>query len=107
MAVWINDPKGTLQTPLGESAAGSSRLLISKGAPEAIVALCDRWVDGAGAASTVSVVPELNAVCWSPSTAVVVVWSAYAMTTSVADDPLVVTVSVWVVAVSVSIRSGC
>jgi len=50
MAVWINDPKGTLQTPLGDSAAGSSRLLISKGAPEAIVALCDRWIDGAGVA---------------------------------------------------------
>jgi len=48
MAVWIDDPSGELQTPLGSAATGSRRLLISKGAPEAIIQLCDRWVDGAG-----------------------------------------------------------
>ncbi|MEB3233800.1 MAG: cation-transporting P-type ATPase [Cyanobacteriota bacterium] len=48
MAVWIDDPGATLQAPLGAAAAGSKRLLISKGAPEAILTLCERWVDGAG-----------------------------------------------------------
>ncbi|MFY8147823.1 MAG: cation-translocating P-type ATPase [Prochlorococcaceae cyanobacterium] len=48
MAVWIEDPQGSLQAPLAEAATGSSRLLISKGAPEVIVDLCDRWVDGSG-----------------------------------------------------------
>jgi Ca2+-transporting ATPase len=48
MAVWIDDPSGTLQAPLGAAANGSGRLLICKGAPEAILSLCDRWVDGAG-----------------------------------------------------------
>ena len=48
MAVWIEDPKGTLQRPLGASAGGSTRLLISKGAPEVIIGLCDRWIDGSG-----------------------------------------------------------
>jgi Ca2+-transporting ATPase len=48
MAVWIEDPHGDLQAPLGASAAGSTRLLISKGAPEVILSLCDRWIDGGG-----------------------------------------------------------
>ena len=48
MAVWIDDPAGELQAPLGRSAAGSTRLLISKGAPEVIIGLCDRWIDGGG-----------------------------------------------------------
>lgn len=48
MAVWIDDPHAELQAPLGASAAGSSRLLISKGAPEVILGLCDRWIDGSG-----------------------------------------------------------
>jgi Ca2+-transporting ATPase len=48
MAVWIKDSSGTLQAPLGAAAAGSNRLLISKGAPEVIVGHCDRWVDGSG-----------------------------------------------------------
>ena len=51
MAVWIDDPKGHLQTPLGDAARGSSRLLISKGAPEVIIGLCDRWIDGTGVIS--------------------------------------------------------
>jgi Ca2+-transporting ATPase len=33
---------------LGESARGSNRLLISKGAPEVIIGQCARWIDGAG-----------------------------------------------------------
>jgi len=48
MAVWIDDPRGDLQTPLGDSANASSRLLISKGAPEVIIGHCDRWIDGSG-----------------------------------------------------------
>ncbi len=48
MAVWIDDHRGDLQAPLGPTAAGSQRLLISKGAPEVIVAGCDRWIDGSG-----------------------------------------------------------
>ena len=48
MAVWIDDPTGQLQAPLGASAEGSTRLLISKGAPEVIIASCDRWIDGSG-----------------------------------------------------------
>ena len=48
MAVWIDDPRGDLQRPLGSSAAESRRLLISKGAPEVIIASCDRWIDGSG-----------------------------------------------------------
>jgi Ca2+-transporting ATPase len=48
MAVWIEDPRAELQGPLGSSASGSSRLLISKGAPEVIIGLCDRWIDGSG-----------------------------------------------------------
>jgi len=48
MAVWIEDPRAELQAPLGSSASGSSRLLISKGAPEVIIGLCDRWIDGSG-----------------------------------------------------------
>ncbi len=48
MAVWIEDHRGDLQAPLGSSAAGSDRLLISKGAPEVIISGCDRWIDGSG-----------------------------------------------------------
>ena len=48
MAVWIEDPAAALQAPLGGSASGSARLLISKGAPEVIIGLCDRWIDAAG-----------------------------------------------------------
>ena len=48
MAVWIEDPRAELQGPLGSSASGSARLLISKGAPEVIIGLCDRWIDGSG-----------------------------------------------------------
>jgi len=46
--VWIEDGGGELHRPLGSSADGSSRLLISKGAPEVIIGLCDRWIDGSG-----------------------------------------------------------
>ena len=49
MAVWINDPNGNLQAPLGAAADGSSQLLISKGAPEVIIANCSHWIDGSGA----------------------------------------------------------
>ena len=48
MAVWIEDPRGELQAPLGSCAAGSTRLLISKGAPEVIMGTCNRWIDGSG-----------------------------------------------------------
>jgi Ca2+-transporting ATPase len=48
MAVWIDDPHGDLQAPLGDSARDSRRLLISKGAPEVIIGQCDRWLDGSG-----------------------------------------------------------
>ena len=51
MAVWIDDPQGVLQAPLAEAAAGSNRLLISKGAPEVIIAGCNRWIDGSGVRS--------------------------------------------------------
>jgi Ca2+-transporting ATPase len=48
MAVWVEDRQGSLQAPLGAAAEGSATLLFSKGAPEAIIDLCDRWIDGAG-----------------------------------------------------------
>ena len=48
MAVWIDDPRGELQAPLGNYAVDSSRLLITKGAPEVIIDHCDRWIDGRG-----------------------------------------------------------
>ena len=48
MAVWIEDPRNELQAPLGRYASGSARLLISKGAPEVIIGLCSRWIDGSG-----------------------------------------------------------
>ena len=50
MAVWVADPHGQLQAPLGDTASGSSVLLLSKGAPEVIVTTCDRWLDGGGVA---------------------------------------------------------
>jgi Ca2+-transporting ATPase len=37
-----------LQSPLGGCSNDSGRLLISKGAPEVIIGLCDRWIDGSG-----------------------------------------------------------
>lgn len=56
MAVWVSDPDGRLMAPLGphpldSSPADASQLLIVKGAPEAILRDCDRWLDGAGARS--------------------------------------------------------
>jgi Ca2+-transporting ATPase len=48
MAVWVRDGDGQLQAPLGVHAAGSRTLLISKGAPEVIIATCSRWIDGSG-----------------------------------------------------------
>ncbi|MEB3156357.1 MAG: cation-transporting P-type ATPase [Cyanobacteriota bacterium] len=48
MAVWVRDGDGQLQAPLGAVAAGSHTLLISKGAPEVIIATCGRWIDGSG-----------------------------------------------------------
>ncbi|WP_255104659.1 MULTISPECIES: cation-translocating P-type ATPase [unclassified Synechococcus] len=48
MAVWVQDRDGSLQAPLGECAAGSTTLMISKGAPEVILGSCDRWLDGSG-----------------------------------------------------------
>jgi Ca2+-transporting ATPase len=48
MAVWVEDHAGSLQAPLGDAAAGSNQLLISKGAPEVILSGCGRWVDGGG-----------------------------------------------------------
>ncbi len=51
MAVWVADPHGQLQAPLGETASGSTVLLLSKGAPEVIVSTCDRWLDGGGVAA--------------------------------------------------------
>jgi len=48
MAVWLADPEGRLQAPLGPVAQGSPTLLVSKGAPEVIIGACDRWLDGAG-----------------------------------------------------------
>ncbi|MEY2645184.1 MAG: hypothetical protein RLZZ611_1833 [Cyanobacteriota bacterium] len=48
MAVWIDDQRAELQAPLGNAASGSTRLLISKGAPEVVIGLCDRWIDGSG-----------------------------------------------------------
>jgi P-type Ca2+ transporter type 2C len=48
MAVWVDDPDGSLQAPLGGAAQGSSQLMISKGAPEVIIASCNRWLDGSG-----------------------------------------------------------
>ena len=50
MAVWVADPHGRLQAPLGATANDSSVLLLSKGAPEVIVTTCDRWLDGGGVA---------------------------------------------------------
>ncbi len=58
MAVWLSDPDGNLTAPLSRpsaghpplerSPAGSSLVLIAKGAPEVILPCCDRWLDGAG-----------------------------------------------------------
>ena len=57
MAVWVKDPTGALQVPLaaapvvtGKGPASPDLLpvLIAKGAPEAILPRCERWLDGAG-----------------------------------------------------------
>ncbi|MEB3194737.1 MAG: cation-transporting P-type ATPase [Cyanobacteriota bacterium] len=48
MAVWVHDAQGQLQAPLGATADGSRTLLVSKGAPEVIIATCSRWMDGSG-----------------------------------------------------------
>ncbi len=48
MAVWVRDLDGSLQAPLGDSAHGSTTLLVSKGAPEVILGTCNRWLDGSG-----------------------------------------------------------
>lgn len=53
MAVWLRDAEGRLTADLGppdvdRNPAGESLLLIAKGAPEAILHRCDRWLDGAG-----------------------------------------------------------
>ena len=48
MAVLVDDPDGSLQAPLGAAAEGSRQLMISKGAPEVILASCSRWLDGSG-----------------------------------------------------------
>ncbi|MEB3165304.1 MAG: HAD-IC family P-type ATPase, partial [Cyanobacteriota bacterium] len=60
MAVWVRDPDGSLQQPLGPVADGSRTLMLSKGAPEVILARCDRWIDGAG----VSPLPEATRQWW-------------------------------------------
>ncbi len=44
MAVRVRDPDATLQRPLATAAAPSPTLWISKGAPETILADCDRWL---------------------------------------------------------------
>ncbi|MCP9787283.1 cation-translocating P-type ATPase, partial [Cyanobium sp. N5-Cardenillas] len=56
MAVWVEDSDGSLAAPLGAAPFGSSpgrrsQLLIVKGAPEAILQDCDRWLAGAGTQS--------------------------------------------------------
>ena len=56
MAVWVDDASGDLQRPLGEIADGSQELLILKGAPEVVLASCDRWLGPAGVGPLSSVV---------------------------------------------------
>ena len=48
MAVWVNDWSGELQSALGEGERATPLLLISKGAPEAILTRCDRWLNRHG-----------------------------------------------------------
>ena len=50
MSVWLEDLQGELQAPL-QLASKEPLLMISKGAPEAILAECNRWLDGEGTAS--------------------------------------------------------
>jgi Ca2+-transporting ATPase len=50
MSVWLEDPEGELQAPL-QLAGNEPLLMISKGAPEAILAKCERWIDDEGTAS--------------------------------------------------------
>ena len=57
MAVWVRDADGSLMEPLGadpmetlvaDHGGESSLALIVKGAPEALLERCDRWLDGGG-----------------------------------------------------------
>jgi Ca2+-transporting ATPase len=48
MAVWVNDPLGELQAPLGSAAAGSGTVMLTKGAPEVLLTTCDRWLAASG-----------------------------------------------------------
>ncbi|WP_411867305.1 cation-translocating P-type ATPase [Vulcanococcus limneticus] len=56
MAVVVLDAGGELQAGLADPAAGDGppaaggQLAIAKGAPEVLLARCDRWLDGAGVA---------------------------------------------------------
>ena len=56
MAVVVLDAGGELQTGLADPATGGGppaageQLAIAKGAPEVLLARCDRWLDGAGVA---------------------------------------------------------
>ena len=48
MAVWVSDPQGELQAPLGLDAEGSGTLMLTKGAPEVLLGTCDRWLAASG-----------------------------------------------------------
>ena len=49
MVVWVRDPAGELQAALhGSAAAAAPLLLLSKGAPEAILRFCDHWLSPRG-----------------------------------------------------------
>ena len=51
MAVWVKDPQGELQAPLGGAAQGSRDVMLTKGAPEVLLATCDRWLGADGVES--------------------------------------------------------
>jgi Ca2+-transporting ATPase len=48
MAVWVEYSTGKLQAPHGAMAAGSTVLMVSKGAPEVVLSSCDRWLAAPG-----------------------------------------------------------
>ena len=49
MAVWVRDPDGVLMEPLhGGTLPPATSTLVVKGAPEAVLEHCDRWLDGKG-----------------------------------------------------------